>query len=51
MTKIFNKLINQFKNCNQHNDDLRSFFKNEYKKNADAAFWYYKTTNDLNFDR
>jgi len=51
MAKIFNKLLTKVRTCNRYNDDLRTFFKNEYKQNAEAAFWYYKTTNDLNFHR
>ena len=35
--------------CKQHDDTLKSFFKNEYKNNGDAAFMYYKSMNDLNY--
>lgn len=32
-------------------DSLKTFFKSEYKKNADAAYWYYKTMRDLDYYR
>lgn len=32
-------------------DSLRVFFRSEYKKNADAAYWYWKTMNDLDYHR
>lgn len=52
--KIIKKIIKKarkFNICKQHDDALKSFFKTEYKKNADAAFQYYKAMNDLNYHR
>lgn len=52
--KIIKKIIKKAKNfsmCKKHDDTLKAFFKTEYKKNADAAFQYYKAMNDLNYHR
>lgn len=50
INNIFKNAI-KFSICKQHDDGLKSFFKTEYKKNADAAFQYYKAMNDLNYHR
>ena len=52
--KIIKKLVKKIKSRHSakcQNDSLRTFFRSEYKRNADAAFQYYKTMNDLNYHR
>lgn len=47
--KILTKIIKKMKESSCRDDNVKLFFKSEYKKDYDAAFWYWKTMNDLNY--